>query len=51
LIEFCAPIPTTGLGAEAAADDDAVDALVEQVRTAIRQSLDRLRARRGPAFG
>jgi 1-acyl-sn-glycerol-3-phosphate acyltransferase len=51
LIEFCPPIPTSGLAAEAAADDGAVAALVEQVRAAIRESLVRLRARRGGAFG
>lgn len=51
LIEFCAPIPTAGLGPEAAEDPQVVRDLVEAVRTVIAGSLAGLLARRGSAWG
>ncbi|MCU1688197.1 MAG: hypothetical protein JWN20_125, partial [Jatrophihabitantaceae bacterium] len=51
LIEFCAPILTDSLGADAADDPRIVRELVDQVRTAIADSLSALLARRGSAWG
>jgi 1-acyl-sn-glycerol-3-phosphate acyltransferase len=49
-IEFCEPIETAHLGADAAADRAAVLELTERVRDTIQQALYANLVRRGPAF-
>jgi 1-acyl-sn-glycerol-3-phosphate acyltransferase len=49
-IEFCPPIETAHLGAEAAADRGVVLELTERVRETVQQALYANLVRRGPAF-
>jgi hypothetical protein len=49
-IEFCDPIETAHLGAEAAADRALVLELTERVRDTVQQAVYANVVRRGPAF-
>ena len=51
IIEFCPPVDTAGYPAGAWRDQAVIDRLTEEVRGTVQQTLDRLLAERGPAFG